>query len=213
MTIIVWDGTTLVADRRITTHGVKQDVFQQEATKITTFEDTKFNKGEELLVVGFTGQVGVYRKIIATIEKHREDNPDAYVRTIVNSLIDSQFMVPSFACLFITDKAIHYIRNLRGQPPVESANRLWRRASHEQFTALGSAEMGASVLHDIFEGTLTAREVLFLTTKSSKSLGGGFDQWSLKDPKIKRGRCLTTKQKETLGTRLNKLLINHSINH
>ena len=87
MTVIVWDGKTLVADRRV--NGDPSETASR-ATKILTFEDKPWRDDESLLAVSFAGNAHILSFMLDYIKRHKS--------SYKTSLKDRYRCLPSACC-------------------------------------------------------------------------------------------------------------------
>lgn len=209
MTIVVWDGKTLVTDRRV---NGDSDEMASEATKIVTFEDKPWQGDERLLSVSFTGRVQNLRFILDYIKRHSRDYE---LQGFLDDFFETQIHLPNFGMLFITDKrAITYENKVGGS---QHRKNNWGTLNHStsgprKYIVMGSGEQYALRMISVMDREIDAKELLFLATMGNDRLGGGFDEWSLEKRIIERGRCLTKKQKESLVKRFERKILSHTIN-
>ena len=209
MTVIVWDGKTLVADRRV--NGDPSETASR-ATKILTFEDKPWRDDESLLAVRFAGNAHNLSFMLDYIKRHSRDYN---LQEFLQDFFERQIQMPTFGMLFITDKrALIYENKVSGGRHKKSN---WKTLHHNgggprKYIVVGSGEQYALRMISVMDREIDAKELLFLATMGTDALGGGFDQWSLEERVVKRGRCLTKRQKESLVKRFDRKISSHSIN-
>ncbi len=216
MTLIIWDGTTLVSDRRVTVSNRRtEELRYNDAVKIQDgLDGLQWRKDEQLQIIGFTGNVHHYDMVLDFLKRVSPEEKNVF--HLFKDYLSDQMHLPFFGMLFITNKAAYRFTH-KAQTLSRKPCGVWEHLVHDkrkkEIMVIGAGEDYVDRLNRIFDGTLTARELLFLGTMGHPHLGGGFDKWERANPKILKGNSLTKRQREQLAKKYTTLILEHSIDH
>ena len=185
MTIVIWDGKTLVADRRRTNSRCKNPEYQYSAsTKIQIFSGLDWEPGEPILAGGFSGSV---KQIDDFLNFLKGISPESSASELVSDHFKSQYVQPHFHGILVTSK-----RSLRF--PDLTRGVVSHSHGDECLLAIGMHTSAVIKLSDLLNGA-TAFELVFLSMGLSTSVGDGINYWSLKNPVIRKKQFFSLTEK------------------
>lgn len=146
MTIIVWDGYTLAADRLITTSNatntIPDSLKYSSSRKIHLYKDKNFNGDNQLIAAGYAGKVNEFRKMQLIIEKCA----DKYIDDLGIDFIDYNVQDITTNIIFITMLKDEY----GGKPGKINAYSLGSKYLTYDYIAIGCAKRIADILRNEF---------------------------------------------------------------
>lgn len=202
MTICIFDGKNLVADKRRTNKTSEDPHFRySEAKKIITYSDTYWEKDNKLLAITAAGYVKHVEEFLKIIKISDQDN----VQKDVLYSLDRQIAIPDISVILITEKFSmlysggglkkYNFKSCRKNPLIIGAT-----------TIIGATIKGLGL-------KLTAIEMAYIGSLYSRSIGDGLDVWSLKTGKCRYIKDLPAANKQKLATMVADKFINGSLSN
>lgn len=193
MTIVVWDGKTLAADRLASMKGPLNPVRYTEVNKIfIPTEKHLVSRGTPLEALCFSGSVMAISRFIDWFQKLPASK---HIFTDIDGLLDQQLTPPEFSLIGLSESGVT-TRNTSTEPVKQYGLR------PNEFAALGSGAHLAYPLKERFP-ELDAVELVYLTMVLTQRFGGGISAMQSGDKKPKTIRELNNSSK----TRLTSLLV------
>ena len=212
MTIIVWDGTMLAADRMTTRSqaaargSVSKEHATSESTKLLLFPTKPMFGAGKLLAAGYSGSVEQFThfhaKVFAALKKAEgAANVDFYDR--VEIMAEMQIAIPEMSALYLTqaDKGGLVVYTLewmhRNRQSARATYHFTRHGSNVKTVAIGSGRLPTKVFSAAMN--LTSPQYVHLATKYAHGCGHGMDLFQPGWDKLKRLDQLSAANKKYIA--------------
>ncbi len=211
MTIVVWDGKTLAADRMTTRTsaskaGAAKEHRTSESTKLIIFPNQpRFGK-DRLLACGYSGSVEQFAqfhvKVFGDLKKPDLD-PDVDFYDRVEIMSELQLGIPEMSALFLTqtEKGVCIVHTLewvhRNRQSWRATVHFTRHGLHQPCVAIGSGRQSTNVFAKALE--LTSAQYVHLATKYASACGNGMDLFQPGWDKLKRQQDISEQEKKDIA--------------
>lgn len=202
MTIVVWDGKTLAADR-MTSNGSAGSLKSHrtsETTKIILFPNKpRFgDKGQHLLAAAYSGTVSMFSTFHDIVFKGMDDpvNADVDYYGRVQIAKDMQLAAPSMSALYLVsdDKGKTHADVLTWANPDGSPARRGRFFKAGRLATIGSGSVPCRVFFSRMKG-VDSIQLVHLATKYAPGCGLGIDYFQPGWDELKRIKELGVEDK------------------
>lgn len=201
MTIIVWDGTTLAADRFATTRGPKDERFKRAVVnKVFVPKNVTLATDEPTTAYAMTGPVDQIRQVCQYIDGQDEGTD---IVKGVKTLMQCQIATVHVTVAIFGIDWLHVI--------TVDNYRAHHKDGDNSFVAIGGGGTMAAQFHRVAPN-LTAQEYIFLVSALQRGYGGGISTVKAGET-IRLQKDLPKKQKEKLARILHDYIVNHHIPH
>lgn len=202
MTICIFDGKNLVADKRRTNKASEDPHFRySESKKIITYSNTYWEKDNKLLAITAAGFVKHVEEFLKIIKGSDQNNIE---RDVLYSL-NRQIAIPDMSAILITEKfSMMYSGGVLKKHDFKSCR--------EKPLIIGTSAIVEATIKGLGL-KLTAIEMAYVGSLYSRSIGDGLDVWSLKTGKCRYIKDLPVANKQKLATMIADKFIKGSLSN